>query len=162
MKLRGGLTPNIAPLIAMIAGLAGLGCLSLFTPLALAQPLEVRGALLRGLDKITARITTFESPLGEEVTFGTLRIIAQTCRKRPPEETPEVAVFLEIDEERPGESGRQPLFSGWMFASSPALSALEHPVYDVWVIDCSIEAEDSDLPESQKSPARDNADSKRE
>jgi len=129
---------------------------------AAGQQAEVRGALLRGLDKITARITTFESPLGEEVQFGTLRIITQTCRKRPPEETPEVAVFLEIDEERPGESGSQPLFSGWMFASSPALSALEHPVYDVWVIDCSIEDADSDLPESQKSPAPDKANAKRE
>ncbi|MFP6773149.1 MAG: DUF2155 domain-containing protein [Alphaproteobacteria bacterium] len=129
---------------------------------AVGQQAEDRGALLRGLDKITARITTFDSPLGEEVQFGTLRITTQACRKRPPEETPEVAVFLEIDEERPGESGRQPLFSGWMFASSPALSALEHPVYDVWVIDCSIEAADSDLPESQKSPATDRADAKRE
>ncbi len=123
---------------------------------------QVEGALLRGLDKITARITTFNAPLGEEVPFGTLRIVAQTCRKRPPEETPEVSVFLEIEEERPGESGRLTLFTGWMFASSPALSALEHPVYDVWVIDCSMESVDSDLPESQKSPATDNAGANRE
>ena len=130
--------------------------------LSAIKPPEVLGTWLRGLDKITARITTFEVPLGEEVSFGTLRIIVQACRKRPPEDAPEVAVFLEIDEDRPGESGRQPLFTGWMFASSPALSALEHPVYDVWVIDCSMEAEDSDLPESQKSPATDSAAPNRE
>jgi hypothetical protein len=159
MKPPAASAPKFAPMTVVMAGLV---CLAFSAPPSLAQPLEVRGALLRGLDKITARITTFESPLGEEVSFGTLRIITQTCRKRPPEETPEVAVFLEIDEERPGESGRQPLFSGWMFASSPALSALEHPVYDVWVIDCSTEAEDSDLPESQKSPATNSAASKRE
>tara|TARA_B100001245_G_C22618048_1_gene305061 strand:- start:98 stop:457 length:360 start_codon:yes stop_codon:yes gene_type:complete len=118
--------------------------------------------LLRGLDKITARITTFELPLGKEVKFGTLRIVAQTCRKRPPEETPEVAVFLEIDEVLPGKGGRQQLFAGWMFASSPALSALEHSVYDVWVIDCSTVAEVKDLPERLKSPTTDKAEANRE
>lgn len=136
----------------------------------LAQSAEVSGALLRGLDKITARITTFEAPLEREARFGTLRIVAHACRKRPPEETPEVAVFLEIEEVRPGVDGRLPLFSGWMFASSPALSALEHPVYDVWVIDCRTVADDSDLPERLKSPnldrvpddAPDNAADKRE
>ena len=58
------------------------------------------------------------------------------CEKNPPEETPESAAFLEIDEVRPGEAQRRAVFSGWMFASSPALSALEHPVYDVNVLDC--------------------------
>ncbi len=120
------------------------------------QSAEVSGALLRGLDKITARITTFEAPLNQEARFGTLRILAHTCRKRPPEETPEVAVFLEIEEERPGVEGRLTLFTGWMFASSPALSALEHPVYDVWVIDCSTTADDNDLPERLKSRTPDN------
>lgn len=127
-----------------------------------AQAAEVTGVRLRGLDKITARITTFDAPLNEEVSFGTLRILAHTCRKRPPEEPPEVAVFLDIEEERPGEEGRQPLFSGWMFASSPALSALEHPVYDVWVIDCSTSFTDSDLPPRSKSAEPDSAADKRE
>lgn len=150
----------------MIRALTALIWASAFLTLqanaAWAQNGDVSGVLLRGLDKITARITTFAAPLGEEVTFGTLRIRAQTCRKRPPEETPEVAVFLEIDEERPGEEGRLPLFSGWMFASSPALSALEHPVYDVWVIDCSTAADDSDLPDRLKSEYSDRARDRRE
>ena len=128
----------------------------------LAQTAKAPGALLRGLDKVTARITTFGAPIDQEVRFGTLRILAHTCRKRPPEETPEVAVFLEIDEERPGVAGRLTLFSGWMFASSPALSALEHPVYDVWVIDCSATSEDNSLPERLKSPDPVNATDKRE
>ena len=92
-------------------------------------------ALLQGLDKITARISTFEAPLGEAVRFGTFEIVARTCRKRPPEEPPESAAFLEIVDMRP-DAEPMPLFAGWMFASSPALSAVEHPVYDVWVIDC--------------------------
>jgi hypothetical protein len=92
-------------------------------------------AILQGLDKVTARVWTIEAPIGQTVRFGTLDIVARTCDKRPPEETPESAAFIEIQEVRPGESPAS-LFRGWMFASSPALSALEHPVYDVWVIDC--------------------------
>ena len=92
-------------------------------------------AVLQGLDKITARISTFEAELDRVARFGTLEIIPRTCQKRPPEEQPESAVFLEIEETYQDRDSER-LFSGWMFASSPALSALEHPVYDVWVIDC--------------------------
>ena len=92
-------------------------------------------AVLQGLDKVTARISTFEAPIGVPVRFGSLEITARTCQKRPPEETPESAAFLEIRDIKPGESPVM-VFTGWMFASSPALNALEHPVYDVWTIDC--------------------------
>ncbi len=92
-------------------------------------------AVLQGLDKVTARIFTFDAPLDQPVPFGTLRITARTCQKRPPEEPPESAAFLEISDEARGQDPVS-VFSGWMFASSPALSALEHAVYDVWVIDC--------------------------
>ena len=92
-------------------------------------------AVLQGLDKITARISTFEAPLNEPVRFGSLQIIARACDKKPPEEPPESTAFLEIVDIRP-DSPAVPLFEGWMFASSPAVSALEHPVYDVWVVDC--------------------------
>jgi hypothetical protein len=108
-------------------------------------------AVLRGLDKITARITTFEAPVGQEVAFGTLRILTFACRKRPPEEPPEVAVFLKISEHRPGDDLPTPMFTGWMFASSPALSALEHPVYDVWAIDCKMSSTEGSIPPSEKS-----------
>src|SRR3954453_24091396 len=92
-------------------------------------------AVLQGLDKVTARVGTLNVPVGNPMTFGSLRITARTCRKASPVEPPESAAFLEIQEARPDEAV-EGLFSGWMFASSPALSALEHPVYDVWVIDC--------------------------
>jgi hypothetical protein len=98
-----------------------------------AEPYEM--ALLQGLDKVTARVSTIEAPVGRTVRFGTLQIIARTCDKRPPEETPESAAFLDIWEVRPGEAAIS-VFRGWMFASSPALSAVHHPVYDVWVLDC--------------------------
>jgi len=92
-------------------------------------------AVLQGLDKITARTTTLELPVGQSTTLGRLGITVRACRKAPPIDTPEAAAFLELREQRQ-EEGSRDLFSGWMFASSPALSALEHPVYDVWVIDC--------------------------
>ncbi len=94
-------------------------------------------AIARALDKITAQITELELPEGEMVKFGTLEITARTCRQRPPEEPPETFVFLEIDD-RKSDSEQERIFTGWMMASSPALNALEHPVYDVWVIDCKI------------------------
>lgn len=92
-------------------------------------------AVLQGLDKVTARVSTLEVPLGEAVRFGTLEVIVRHCDKRPPEEMPESAAFMDIWEVRPDEPAIS-IFRGWMFASSPALHALEHPVYDVWVLDC--------------------------
>ena len=97
-------------------------------------------AVLRGLDKVTARTRDFEAPIGEDVQFGALSITVAYCRKRPPEEPPEVYAFLEVEDRRTDGFGVQAegelMFSGWMFASNPALNALEHSVYDVWVIDC--------------------------
>ena len=90
---------------------------------------------LRALDKVTARTRTIYAPVGDPVKFGALEITARSCDKRPPEETPESAAFLEIVERR---SSQPPVdvFHGWMFASSPGLSAMQHAVYDVWVLDC--------------------------
>lgn len=98
-------------------------------------------AVLQGLDKTTARISTFEAPIGRSVKFGTLTITLRACYKAPPEEPPNTVAFLQIDEVRTEASAAssQRLFSGWMFASSPALSALEHPVYDVTLLDCKTE-----------------------
>ncbi len=100
---------------------------------AAAAPHDI--AVLQGMDKVTARVSTIEAPVGEVVKFGALEIIARNCDKRPPEETPESAAFLDIWEVHQGEAAVS-LFRGWMFASSPALSAMEHPVYGVWVLDC--------------------------
>jgi hypothetical protein len=102
--------------------------------------LEHRVAILQGLDKVTARVSTVRAPLDEPTQFGTLEVVARTCRETPPTEPPESAAFLEIRELPPAsdvDGTPVELFSGWMFASSPAASALEHPVYDIWVIDCA-------------------------
>jgi hypothetical protein len=111
-----------------------LSALMLLGPVpALADPFPV--AVLRTLDTVTARVATIEVPVGTATTLGSLEVTVRACDKRPPEETPESAAFLEIVDTKPGEPPKT-LFSGWMFASSPALAALEHPIYDIWVVDC--------------------------
>ena len=96
--------------------------------------------VLRGLDKVTARTRDFEINIGDSYEFGALTITAHYCRKRPPEETPETYAFLQVRDRRTDGFGvdteGEVIFSGWMFASRPAQNPLEHPVYDVWVLDC--------------------------
>lgn len=93
--------------------------------------------VLQGLDKVTARTSTFEVKVGETGQFGPLAILVKSCRKAAPIDTPESAAFLEVTDNGADSGGTPvPVFTGWMFASSPALSAMEHPVYDVWVKDC--------------------------
>lgn len=91
---------------------------------------------LQSLDKATARTMTFEARVGSTVKFGPLYIKVHACRKASPLESPESASFLQIWEVTKEEKARW-IFSGWMFASSPALSAMDHPIYDVWVLDCA-------------------------
>jgi hypothetical protein len=92
-------------------------------------------AILQGLDKISARVSQIEAPVGSSVKFGTLSILVRDCEQSPPEDPPENAAFIQIYETPPGEDKKR-LFSGWMFSSSPALSELEHPVYDVTLLGC--------------------------
>jgi hypothetical protein len=111
-------------------------------------------AVFSGLDKITARVTSFEAKVNEPATFGALQVLVHTCDKNPPEETPRTAAYVEIrqlertgataaDPAAPAEVHPAPVFSGWMFAESPGLNALEHPVYDVWVTDCKTSSGDA-------------------
>ena len=94
-----------------------------------------RMTILRGLDQITGRAIDIEAPAGIPVRFGSLTITSRYCYTVPPEQPPETNAFLQIDDGKPGEKPVM-MFSGWMFASTPALNALEHPIYDVWVITC--------------------------
>src|SRR5215212_1520469 len=93
-------------------------------------------AIMQGLEKITARVSRFEARVGQPVSFGRLSILVRDCQKSAPEDRPENAAFIEVGETKPGEGKAQQLFSGWMFSSSPALSALDHPVYDVNLLEC--------------------------
>ena len=96
-------------------------------------------AKLQSIDKVTARTLTFEVDVGSTVKFGSLYIKLQACRKAPDIEEPESAAFMQIWEVNDEDTDREKadwVFSGWMFASSPGLSAMDHPIYDVWVLEC--------------------------
>jgi hypothetical protein len=100
-----------------------------------AQRITNPTAVFNGLDKITGRITSFESAIGETVQFGALQVTVRACYSRPPTETPLTDGFVEVDEVTlQGEVRR--IFTGWMFAASPGLHGVEHAVYDVWLVDC--------------------------
>ncbi len=133
----------LTPMVALWAGGAAAGMT--------AQPI----AVMQGLDKITARVSRFEAPVGKPVTFFTLSVVVRECARSAPEDRPENAAFVQIYETRPGEEQRR-LFSGWMFSSSPALSALEHPVYDVNLLECkgAITPPPPPAPSAPKSPAK--------
>jgi len=99
------------------------------------QKIENKAALFSGLDKITGRIINFDAAIGETVQFGALQVTPRICYTRPPTETPNTDAFIEVSEVTlQGEVKR--IFTGWMFATSPGLHAVEHPIYDVWLTDC--------------------------
>jgi hypothetical protein len=130
---------NRAVLIAvMLAAAAMTGAAApapVQPPTSVPVPSGPAVLMLRGLDKITGRPTNIEAPIGKPVAFATLTITARFCYSTPASETPETAAFVQIQDKRPDQSERR-IFSGWMYASSPGLNAVEHPLYDVWVIGC--------------------------
>lgn len=114
--------------ILMLAGIAGTAPVG-------AQPIANPVATFAGLDKITGRITRFDVYIDETVLFGALEITPRACYNRPPSETQRVSAFLEVDQRSLTGTSRR-IFTGWMFADSPALHAVDHAVYDVWLIEC--------------------------
>ncbi len=102
---------------------------------ASADKIKHPTAVFSGLDKITGRIISFEVATDETVQFGSLQITERVCYTRPPTEAPQTTTFIEV-EEVDATGGYKKIFSGWMFASSPGLHAIEHPVYDIWLTDC--------------------------
>ncbi len=115
-----------------------IGCAAIIP--AAAENLVGQAVVLRTLDKVTATTQDYTVRVGESLTYGALRIDVKHCEKKPPEEIPETFAFLQIFDRRTDGGGKETdpekLFSGWMLASKPAISALDHGVYDVWVIDC--------------------------
>jgi hypothetical protein len=100
------------------------------------QKIENGRAVFAGLDKITGRTISFDAAIGETVQFGALQVTARACYTRPPTEATNTDAFVEVDEVTlQGEIKR--IFTGWMFAASPGLHAVEHPIYDVWLTDCA-------------------------
>ncbi len=116
--------------------LLGSALVCVFATSASAQRIENATAIFAALDKVTARIQKLEVKLGDTVTFGALRITPRACYTRAPTEAPKTTSFVQVDEILlDGKQNR--IFSGWMFAESPGLNAVEHPVFDVWLTECT-------------------------
>lgn len=115
--------------------LAFLPLLLAFSLPARAERIENPTAVFAGLDKITGRITAFDVQIGETVQFGALQVTPRVCYTRPVSDTPQTTTFIEVDEVTLSNEKKR-IFSGWMFASSPGLHAIDHPVYDIWLTDC--------------------------
>ncbi|RCS24116.1 DUF2155 domain-containing protein [Phyllobacterium salinisoli] len=114
---------------------AALCILVSFAGPAAAERISNPIAEFSGLDKITGRITTFDVYIDETVQFGALQVTPRVCYSRTDDEAPKTDSFIEVDEITLNRK-IQRIFSGWMFADSPGLNAIEHPVYDVWLKDC--------------------------
>ena len=132
--LRHRTRPQWVGLLATTA-LLWLAC-SVATAPANAQRIENGRAVFAALDKVTARISKLEVKLGETVQFGQLKVTPRACYTRAPTEPPKTTTFVEI-EEILLDGKTQKIFAGWMFAESPGLNAVEHPVFDVWLTDCT-------------------------
>jgi len=104
-------------------------------PAGADEKLENRVAVFSALDKVTANITTLEIPIDETKQFGALKVTPRVCYSRPPTEQPKTTSFVEVDEVGL-EGDEKRIFTGWMFAQSPGLNAVEHPVFDVWLTEC--------------------------
>ncbi len=128
------------------AGIA-LALGSSFLPqVVFAARIENPVAVFSGLDKITGRITTFDVYVNETVQFGALQVTPKACYSRDQSEVQKIDGFVEVDEITLDRKIRR-IFTGWMFADSPGLNAVEHPIYDVWLKDCKAQ---SDVPAPDK------------
>lgn len=125
---------------SMRAAMVALGILGASMSPVLAERINNPIAEFSGLDKITGRITTFDVYIGETVQFGALQVTPRTCYSRTADEAPKTTSFIEVDEITLDRKIRK-IFTGWMFADSPGLNAVEHPVYDVWLKDCKQKSE---------------------
>ena len=121
---------------AMFLVLAGFALSSgLAMSPARAEVIKNPIAVFAALDKVTGRISHLEIPINKTVEFGALKVTPRVCDSRPPTEAPDTSAFVEVDEVKlTGEIQR--IFTGWMFAESPGLHAVEHPVFDVWLTNC--------------------------
>ena len=118
-----------------VAGLCLFTCALALPSTGHAERIENQVAVFSALDKVTATIKKLEVPLGKTIEFGSIKVTPRACYSRPPTEKPKTTTFVEVDEiQLDGQVKR--IFTGWMFAESPGLHAVEHPVFDVWLTEC--------------------------
>ena len=108
---------------------------ALFSFTAFSADISTKKMMIRGVDKITGHVSTVEATVGQSLEFGSLTIFPEKCLTKPQEEMPENAAFFRVFE-KDVENKQSLVFNGWMFSSNPALSAMEHPRYDIWLLHC--------------------------
>ena len=131
---------TLSILVAFVASLA------FGASLARAERISNAVAVFAALDKVTGRVSPLEIKMGQTVAFGALKVTARACYTRPPTENPLTSAFIEVDELLLDGSARR-IFTGWTFAESPGIHAVEHPTFDVWLTSCK-------MPEAETSPGR--------
>jgi len=126
------------PFLTLLAGLLAIGVL--FVPALRAERISQPVAVFSGLDKITGRITSFDVYIGETYQFGSLQVTPRVCYSGAEDETTQTDGFVEVSEITLDRQIRK-IFSGWMFADSPGLNAVENPIHDVWLKSCKASSE---------------------
>jgi hypothetical protein len=125
---------------------AALLTLSTFHHVSAAPMISNSVALFAALDKVTGRVSPLEIKMGQTAIFGALRVTPRACYSNPPTEVPQTAAFIEVDELMLDGTARR-IFTGWTFAESPGLHAVEHPTFDMWLTSCK-------MPAPETSPGR--------
>jgi len=136
---------TLSILVAFVASLA-FGAFS-----ARAERISNAVAVFAALDKVTGRVSPLEIKMGQTVTFGALKVTARACYTRPPTENPLTSAFIEVDELLLDGSAKR-IFTGWTFAESPGIHAVEHPTFDVWLTSCKMPEADSSFGRRPNSP----------
>lgn len=133
---------------------AALCCLMGTT--AVAAEIPTNAALMQAMDKVTGRVNKITVPVNSKITFGDFSLVLRACKKRPAEETPENFAFVDVTDKSFGEDEYN-IFRGWMLSSTPGVNAIEHPIYDVWLLECvDTEVESANLLTEDELKQRDN------
>jgi hypothetical protein len=130
---------------------AFVASLAFGAPSVRAQRISNAVAVFAALDKVTGRVSPLEIKMGQTVTFGALKVTARACYTRPPTENPLTSAFIEVDELLLDGSAKR-IFTGWTFAESPGIHAVEHPTFDVWLTSCKMPEAETSLGRRPNSP----------
>jgi hypothetical protein len=136
---------TLSILVAFVASLA-FGASS-----ARAERISNAVAVFAALDKVTGRVSPLEIKMGQTAAFGALKVTARACYTRPPTENPLTSAFIEVDELLLDGSAKR-IFTGWTFAESPGIHAVEHPTFDVWLTSCRMPEADTSFGRRPNSP----------
>ena len=117
-------------LVAICAAVAGMAAAPAF-----AAEISTNAALMQAMDKVTGRVNKITVPVNSKIAFGDFSLVLRACKKRPAEETPENFAFVDVADKSFG-TDEYSIFRGWMLSSAPGMNAIEHPIYDVWLLEC--------------------------